>query len=127
MKLVQVKTRKLADANEVNKIYRDDDDTITVKKTYHIDVADNIYKADKTVIAMFNGREVTAMNRLELCKVIATKIISRSKHIKENQVTLSMLNIVNGVPKIDDAPRHSVAWLNAHGVRALNGNKVQNR
>jgi len=110
--LVKTKTRKLDDANEVSKIYDDG----TVKKSYHQDVADNIYQPDGTVLAIYRKKEVIAQNRLALCIKIANKIDKTGS-----------FTIENGVPQLNDgSPRHSVAWLNWHGVTSVFGTPVKN-
>jgi hypothetical protein len=111
--LIRTKTVKCDDCNEVNKIYSNGN----VVKSYHTDVADNIYLQDRSCIAMFHGEEVKAKNRLALCQKIAF-IINKGEPFPT----------LKGVPELyDHAPRHSVAWLNYQGVTACNGNKVKNR
>lgn len=132
-KVTEVKkvTSRFADRNVV-KHWFDDGST---KKTFHLDVAQNIYNLDGTVTAIFNGNKIDSKNRLALCVEVTARILVTEKKISKESAILKAKTSAknnNNVPKMSDfgladVSRHSVGFLNDLGVRAVNGNKVQNK
>jgi len=124
-------TSRYATRNQVKHFFNDGSTT----KTYHTDVAQNIYRLDGTVIALYNGKEVTATDRLALCVEVCALVLCKEKKMSKETALLKAKKSAkenNSVPKLSDfgltdVRRHSVKFLNDLGVRALNGNLVQNK
>jgi hypothetical protein len=127
---VQKETKKHWAFNEI--VHRFDNGDVT--RTFHSDVADNIYTKDG-VIAIFNGEKITCKNRLALCiEVCARVLVKEKKYSQEKALLLAKKSAKanNSVPKLSDfglenVSRHSVGFLNDLHVTSVKGLPVCNK